>query len=97
MRIPFLALLVLLPLVLVARPAASDACTLIDPCLFETVSTPAATFYVWARANDGDWVYQETNGVPGLQAGGCSPYVPDDCDEPAWTFGYDGTPDTLVY
>lgn len=47
-----------------------------------------ATYYVDNRADNGLWVYEETNGIvaPGdvrhsLQRGGSSAWVPDDADE----------------
>lgn len=61
------------------------------------VATPAGTFYVDDRGVDtaGVWVYQETNGVAGLQSGGQSLILGDmdvdDCTDP------DGpTPDQLI-
>ena len=43
----------------------------------------AGMFYVDDRGypfGDGIWLYQEMNGEAGLQRGGCSPMVPNDCE-----------------
>lgn len=37
-----------------------------------------AGIYIDARGpNQGTWIYQESNGLPGLQRGGASSFVPD--------------------
>jgi hypothetical protein len=45
------------------------------------IDTPAGTFYVDDRnylLGNGIWLYQECNGIDGLQRGGSSPILPDD-------------------
>lgn len=62
------------------------------------IETPAATLYVDDRGVDtnGVWIYQESNGEPGLQSGGQSAILGDldvdDCDGTS----EGGSPDTLL-
>lgn len=67
------------------------------------VTAGDVTFYVEVREVLGDahiysiWIYQETNGLAGLQRGGTSPYFPDDsdpCNDPLPP-GY--SPDTIIF
>lgn len=61
------------------------------------VETPAGTLYIDDRGvdSDGVWIYQESNGVEGLQSGGQSAILGDadvdDCTDPEGP-----TPDTLL-
>lgn len=48
-----------------------------------TVPIPGATLYLDDRGyvtGNGIWLYEETNGIAGLERGGCSPYVQDTCE-----------------
>jgi hypothetical protein len=57
--------------------------------------TPAGTFYVDDRGVDGAgvWIYQESNGIAGLQSGGESSVLGDlDVDDCTHE-----TPDTLIF
>ncbi|MFN2614682.1 MAG: hypothetical protein ABR552_07705 [Actinomycetota bacterium] len=80
-----------------AAQASGDACASDGtPALgIVTVQTAAGTFYIDDRnfvLGNGTWVYQESNGIPGLQHGGSSPYLPDDTDPCSES----GAPDTLI-
>ncbi len=60
------------------------------------VPTPGGTFYVDHRGGDEVWLYQESNGMPGLQRGGYQALVGTQLDwqDPC----NDGvTPDTMLY
>jgi hypothetical protein len=41
---------------------------------------PSLTFYLTARSDDSVWLYQEANGIAGLQVGGSSMFIPGDTD-----------------
>lgn len=62
MRALILTLALLAPL-LAPVPASAAACDLSAPRL------AAAGYYVEVRSNGDTWVYQERNGIPGLQRG----------------------------
>ena len=47
----------------------------------KTVVTPVGTFYLDYRGEDSIWLYEETNGVEGLQRGGAHPVFGADWDE----------------
>jgi hypothetical protein len=89
-RAPSLAFVLVAALTLAAPARAS--CTVGGPGLgFVDIG---GMVYIDHRGPEGGiWVYQESNGQPGLERGGCSPFVPDDC-EPCWD-GHGGH-DTLV-
>lgn len=87
-------LLVSLPTVALAMP--SGGC---DPggtpALGQVqITAPVGTFYLDDRGvgAGGEWIYQESNGIPGLQPGGSSAYVPGDTDSCSRLW----PPDTLI-
>jgi hypothetical protein len=78
-----------------------------DVSVVTTVRTAVGTFYIddrplgtgpggvrlpGAAQGGGDWIYMESNNIPGLQRGGASEIVPGDVDD----CQSDAGPDTLV-
>lgn len=65
-----------------------------SPCDGTIIATPDGNFYIEDRGFPdgwGLWVYQESNGVRGLQRGGTSMFeYSDPCNEST-------NPDTLIY
>lgn len=83
-------------------------CQADGPLKYQEISAGGQTFYIEDRqfvandagTQDGTWVYQESNGVAGLQRGGASQIVPGDAEQEACTNQSvidGGTADELIF
>jgi hypothetical protein len=99
---PVAAVLPLAMLSMAILPNTNAATCEATDCLLLALNTPAGTLYIDDRgaAEDGVWLYLESNHVTNLQRGGCSTLVTSDCESAEWTSAGvaagDYAPDTLL-